>query len=249
VTKPLAEAVSAVAEQTSAATEQVSASAQESSASTTQIGSSIDEPAQMAAQLAELVGSFTVYGSAAHRLPPQFPRRRSRAYPQGVPAAGSDDVCRAHRYVDEMEHSPVQILEVRAGEGIRAVTITLAVSEQATHAILIALVEQLDRRRAAAVDTVEDVLALRDQSALVERFEPLASAGAHAVVSLTDTELRACLLELTAYADRVDGEHFQPAELRGRLGVIGEITAVLWDANAAAAAAAEPLTEATPFSF
>ncbi len=148
-----------------------------------------------------------------------------------------------------MEHSPVQILEVRAGDGVRPVTITLAVSARATDAVLIALSEQLDRRRAAAVDTVDDVLALREHAALVEQFEPLAAAGAHAAISLTDAELRACLVELAAYADRVDGEHFQPTELRERIGVIGEITSVLWDANAAGAAAAEPLPEAAPFSF
>jgi hypothetical protein len=147
-----------------------------------------------------------------------------------------------------MEHSPVQILEVRARDGVRPVTITLAISDRANDAVLIALSEQLDRRRAAAVDTVDDVLALREHAALVEQFEPLAAAGAHAVVSLTDAELRACLLELAAYADRVDGEHFQPTALRERIGVIGEITPVLWDANAAAAAA-DPLPEAAPFSF
>ena len=43
----------------------------------------------------------------------------------------------------------------------------------------------------------------------------------------------------------LDGEHFQPAELRERLEVIAQITPVLWDANATAAAAAGgPLTHA-----
>ncbi len=147
-----------------------------------------------------------------------------------------------------MEHPPVQILEVRADDSVRPATITLMLGERASQAIFTALREQLDRRRAAAVDTVEDLLALRDQSSLLERFEPLAAANAHAVLSLTDTELQTCLLELTAYADRVDGEHFQPAELRERLGVIAEITRALWDANAAAAAAAQQLAEAAPFS-
>ena len=110
--------------------------------------------------------------------------------------------------------------------------------------MLTALSEQLDRRRRTEIDTVDEVIALREQTALVERFEPLAAADAHAVVSLTDSELRGCLLELTAYADRVDGEHFQPSELRERLAVLAEITAALWDANAAAADAAESLREA-----
>jgi hypothetical protein len=51
----------------------------------------------------------------------------------------------------------------------------------------------------------------------VERFEPLASARAHAIVCVSDAELRTCLLALTDYADRVDGEHFQPSALRERL--------------------------------
>ena len=122
-------------------------------------------------------------------------------------------------------------------------TITLAVSGGASQAVLTALSEQLDRRRRTEIDTVDEVIALREQTALVERFEPLAAADAHAVVSLTDSELRGCLLELTAYADRVDGEHFQPSELRERLAVLAEITAALWDANAAAADAAESLRE------
>jgi hypothetical protein len=63
----------------------------------------------------------------------------------------------------------------------------------------------------------------------------------------TESELRACLLNLTAYAERVDGEHFQPVELRERLEVIAQITPVLWDANASAAAAGgEPVTHAAP---
>jgi len=109
--------------------------------------------------------------------------------------------------------------------------------------MLRALSEQLDRRRRTEIDAVEDVLALREQAALVERFEPLAAADAHAVVSLTESEVRGCLLELTAYADRVDGDHFQPSDLRERLAVLAEITPTLWDANAAAAEAAESLSE------
>ena len=135
-----------------------------------------------------------------------------------------------------MQETPVQILEVRAGDAERGVTITLAVGEPASRAIFTALAEQFDRRRRTAMETVDEVLALREQAALVERFEPLAAAGAHAVVSFSESELRTCLLDLTDYADRVDGEHFQPAELRERLRVIAEITPVLWDANAAAAA-------------
>ncbi len=145
-----------------------------------------------------------------------------------------------------MEQTPVQILEVRAAEAERPVTITLALIDAASQAIFTALSEQLDRRRRDGTDTVEDVLALRDHTALLERFEPLATAGAHAVLSLTTAELRACLLDLTDYADRVDGDHYQPAELRDRLSLIAEITSALWDANAAAAAAERSLPEAAP---
>jgi hypothetical protein len=146
-----------------------------------------------------------------------------------------------------MQEDPLQILEVRAVEPERSVTVTAAVTAEASHAIFVALSEQLDRRRRRPAGSVEDVLALREQISLVEQFAPLATAGAHAIVRFSEADLRACLLNLTDYAERVDGEHFQPVELRGRLHVIAEITPVLWDANATAAAAAgEPLTPVTP---
>ncbi len=89
------------------------------------------------------------------------------------------------------------------------------------------------------------MLVLREQQSLVERFAPLATAGAHAIVRFTESELRACLLDLADYAERVDGEHFQPVELRERLQTIAQIVPVLWDANATAAAVgSEPLTRA-----
>jgi hypothetical protein len=145
-----------------------------------------------------------------------------------------------------MHEDPIQILEVRADGPQRSVMITAAVTADASRAIFIALSEQLDRRRAHSTGSVEEVLALREQTALVERFAPLATAGAHAVVQLTESDLRACLLDLTGYRDRVDGEHFQPLELRERLQVTVQITAVLWEANAAAAAAGAPVTRAAP---
>ena len=126
-------------------------------------------------------------------------------------------------------------------------TITAAVTADASQAMYVALSEQLDRRRARPTATVDDLLALREQTALVERFAPLASARAHAIVSFAASDLQACLLDLTEYAQRVDGEHFQPAELRERLQLIAEITPVLWDANASAAAAGgDPLTRVAP---
>src|ERR1700722_10223688 len=146
-----------------------------------------------------------------------------------------------------MHDDPLQILEVRADGERRSVMITAAVTADASRAIFIALSEQLDRRRAHLTASAGDVLALRDQTALVERFAPLASAGAHAVVQFTESDLRACLLDLTGYTDRVDGEHFQPLELRERLQLTAQITAVLWEANATAAAASgEPLTRGAP---
>ncbi|MGZ6589807.1 MAG: hypothetical protein ACXVHX_36805 [Solirubrobacteraceae bacterium] len=147
-----------------------------------------------------------------------------------------------------MKETPVQILEVRAGEGDRPVTIAAAVTADASRAIFLALSKQLDRRRREPTASVEGLLLLREQTALVERFEPLASARANAIVQVTHSDLRACLLSLTHYANRVDDEHFQPVDLRERLQVIAQITAVLWEANstaaAAAAAAEEPLTHA-----
>ncbi|HEX4011537.1 MAG TPA: hypothetical protein VHX62_16065 [Solirubrobacteraceae bacterium] len=145
-----------------------------------------------------------------------------------------------------MQENPIQILEVRADEPDRSVAITAAVTADASRAIFVALSEQLDRHRRQPTESAEDVLALREQQSLVERFAPLATAGAHAILRLTESELRACLLDLTDYTDRVDGEHFLPVEVRERLRVIAQITAVLWDANATAAAAGggEALTRA-----
>jgi hypothetical protein len=145
-----------------------------------------------------------------------------------------------------MHEDPIQILEVRADEQAGSVAITAAVTADASRTIFVALSEQLDRQRRWPTESAEDVLGLRDQQALVEMFAPLAAAGAHAIVRFSESELRACLLDLTDYAERVDGDHFQPVELRVRLEVIAQITPVLWDANATAAAAVdELLTRAT----
>jgi hypothetical protein len=137
-----------------------------------------------------------------------------------------------------MQQLPVQILEVRAADAEQPATATAAITADASRAIFAALSEQLDRRRREPAASVEEVLALREHIALVERFEPLATAGAHAIIRLTRPDLRSCLLELTDYTDRVDDGHFQTVELRERLSVIAQVTPVLWDANAAAAATA-----------
>lgn len=144
-----------------------------------------------------------------------------------------------------MHEAPVHILEVRPSAPGLAAAITLSVSAAANRAIFTALSEQLDRRRTEPLEGAEAVQELRQAAELVERFEALAGAEAHAVVRFSPDELRSCLLELTGYADRMDIEGFQPPDLRERLGVIGQITPVLWDANAAASVPplAAPLRE------
>ena len=141
-----------------------------------------------------------------------------------------------HIFVAMLDTS-IQILEVRAGDETRPLTITAAVTSDASVAVHTALAEQLDRRRYAPTESPDDVAELRQEIALVERFAEVAAADGHAVVSLSQDELQACLMGLTRYVDRVDGEHFQPVELRERLRVIAGVTASLWDANAAAAEA------------
>jgi hypothetical protein len=146
-----------------------------------------------------------------------------------------------------MAEDPIQILEVRAPDAERPATVTAAVTRDAAHAVFIALSEQLDRRRQQSTESVEDLLALRRRTELVERFAPLAEARAHAIVQFTDEELRDCLLDLNDYRERVDGEHYQPPELRERLRVTGEMIAILWDANASVAATVDPaLTRTCP---
>jgi hypothetical protein len=144
-----------------------------------------------------------------------------------------------------MPDDPIQILEVRADDGQQAVTITAAVKGDAGRAIFMALSEQLDRRRLDPIASAEDVLALRRQTDLVERFAPVASSRAHAVLQLTEEELRSCLLDLSDYRERVDGEHFQPVDLRERLQMIAQVVGVLWDANASVAAASDELARRT----
>jgi hypothetical protein len=144
-----------------------------------------------------------------------------------------------------MSEDPIQILEVRAAEGQQSVAITVAVTADASQAIFTALSEQLDRRRRDPTASVEEVLALRQQIELADRFGPLASARAHAVVQLSEHELRDCLLGLSDYRERADGEHYQPLELRERLRLIGEMTGILWDANATVAAAGDALLSRT----
>jgi hypothetical protein len=107
-----------------------------------------------------------------------------------------------------MQENPIQTLEVRADEQNRAIAITAVVTADASRAIFVALSEQLDRHRRQPTESVEDLLVLREQQSLVERFAPLAAAGAHAIVRFTESELRACLLDLTDYTERVDREHF-----------------------------------------
>ena len=172
------------------------------------------------------------------------PRRRKR--PRGVLVAGHAGIPTLSDHVRQpilrsMTENPIQILEVRAGEGDRPVTVTAAISAEASHATMTALSEQLDRRRSERISTADAALELRDHAALVERFAEPVDAEAAGIISLSDQELRSCVMQLTNYSDRVDGVHFQLSELRERLAVITQMVSVLWDANAAAAAASVPL--------
>jgi hypothetical protein len=136
-----------------------------------------------------------------------------------------------------MADEPVQILEVRGDDPHRPTTATIAVTGKAARAIQIALSEELDRRRASPMTSADETLELREHAEFVERFTPLSSGEdrAVAVLPLTEDELRSCLLGLSDYRARVDGEHYQPLELRERLALTAEIEAILWEANAAVA--------------
>jgi hypothetical protein len=129
----------------------------------------------------------------------------------------------------------VQVLEIRGGDGDRDVEVTVAIAADAIQAICTALSEQLNRYAQDETEHAEDVLALREHTALVERFQPLAAGDGHAVVTFRQAELRTCLLELTRYVERVDDEHYQAPDLRARLQIIKRIIPALWDANAATA--------------
>jgi hypothetical protein len=142
-----------------------------------------------------------------------------------------------------MPEEPIQILEVRGDDPSRPTAATVAVSADAAHAIFVALSEQLDRRRARPMTSADEMLEVREQAEFTERFAPLVSAGANGVLELTQDELRDCLLGLSDYRARVDGDHYQPPELRERLALTAEIEAILWDANATVAEVAS-LSEA-----
>lgn len=135
-----------------------------------------------------------------------------------------------------MHERPIHILAVNAGGGQEEAAVTVAVSADAGKAISTAISEQLDRARHLPMASAEDVLAMRAQLHLLEQFAPIVARGAHAVITLTAPEVRRCLLTLTEYAGRVDGEHYQAAELRERIQLIAQITPVLWDANEQTAA-------------
>ncbi len=149
-----------------------------------------------------------------------------------------------HFHTDELqprltEVDCIRILEVREVDGEREATITLAVAAEAIQAICTALSEELDRHAQSRNENAADVLTLRSYAALVELFQPLAAAEGHAVVSLSQADLRICLLELTRYIERFDDERYQEPDLRARLQIVRRTTPVLWEANAAAAATGE----------
>jgi hypothetical protein len=120
------------------------------------------------------------------------------------------------------------------------VTITAAVPADANRAIFMALSEQLDRHRARHDQRGRTRVARADGAR--GTFRAAFTADAHAIVCLSEADLRDCLLGLMDYAHRVDGEYYQPLELRQRLQVIARITPVLWDANCTAADVAAETT-------
>jgi hypothetical protein len=130
----------------------------------------------------------------------------------------------------------IRVLEIRRDDEEQVVIITAAIESDAIQAICAALQEQLDRKAKDRTEHAEDVLTLREHSTLIERFDALAAAEGHAVISFTQAELQTCLLELTRYVERVDDEHYQAPELRARLQTINDLTPTLWEANSAAAA-------------
>jgi hypothetical protein len=132
----------------------------------------------------------------------------------------------------------LQILEVREAEGERPLTITAAIGAGAIQAICTALSEQLARHGADPTEQAEEVLKLREKSALVDRLRPLAGAAAHAVLGFSHGELRSCLVELTRYMQRADGQDYRPPDLRERLQVIERIFPILSEAELQASAVA-----------
>jgi hypothetical protein len=142
-------------------------------------------------------------------------------------------------HADTLTHdASLQILEIRAAAGEHTATITAAISASAIQAICTALSEQLDRDGQAPIENAEGVQELREHRALIERFEPLAAARAHAVVSFSQAELDICLQELTGYVRRADGEGYQTPDLRDRLRVIDLILPMLSAAQTEAGIAA-----------
>lgn len=170
--------------------------------------------------------------------------RRLRVVPTTVRSAGEDSpflnqptsmIPAADTVIQD---ASLQLLEVRAAEGARPVTITVAIAAGAIQAICTALSEQLDRDRQARTEKAADVLALRELSALIERLQPLAAADAHAVISFSQDDVDTCLRELSHYIRRADGEGYQAPDLRDRLRVIARIFPILRDAQKEARAAA-----------
>jgi hypothetical protein len=140
------------------------------------------------------------------------------------------------------DHS-LQILEVRAPEGERPLTITAAIGPGTIQAICTALSEQLARHGQEPTEKAEEVLKLRERSALVDRLQPLADADAHAFVGFSYGELCTCLVELTRYVQRADGQDYRPPDLRERLQVIGRIFPILSDAEIQASTVAAAASE------
>lgn len=136
----------------------------------------------------------------------------------------------------------VQLEEVRGLGPDRPAAVTLSWSAAAIGAAAQAFSEQLARRRSAPLQDAGDVLVLRAQATLGERFQELSIAQASAMVVFDDTELASIRSALCAYVRRVDVDAYQPPELRERIAVLREVTVALCEAisEARAAVAAGP---------
>jgi hypothetical protein len=120
------------------------------------------------------------------------------------------------------DEQTVHAEEIRSQGPDRPVAVTATWSSQALEATAAALSDQLARLRQTPAEDAEQVLVLRNQTALADRFAEHASAGAHAMLVFDDTELCVCMRLLNDYLVRIDGDDagYQPPELREQLHTV-----------------------------
>ena len=145
----------------------------------------------------------------------------------------------------EPDQLTVEAQEIRSHGPDRPVAVTATWSAPALQAVAAALSEQLARLGQDPVEDADQMLVLRHQTLLAERFADHASAGAHALLAFDDTELSVCANLLNDYLRRVDGDDagYQPPELREQLRILRLVQAslceIVSEARAAAVAARE----------